>query len=40
MYSSSLIIRMVKLSAGPSDRAVLAVGLDRLDTEFVGSNPA
>jgi hypothetical protein len=28
------------LGAGPSDRSVWGVGLDRLDAETVGSNPS
>jgi hypothetical protein len=38
-----LITRVLLLkntNAGPSGRAVWVVGLDRLDAEIVGSNPA
>jgi hypothetical protein len=32
--------KMRELSAGPSSRAVWGIGLDRLDAETVGLNPA
>jgi hypothetical protein len=39
-FNETIVIQIIKMCSGPSDRSVWVVGLDRLVSETVGSNPA